>query len=75
MIADEETLDQLWSRLNDPSHRPTPEVTVLAVLHAIRSRGTKALKEPETLERLSRCDADALARINDEIVQLKASKC
>jgi hypothetical protein len=58
------SLDALWSLLNDPRHRPTPQVTIEAVIHSVRSRGLKALKEPGNIERLSRCDAAALAQID-----------
>jgi hypothetical protein len=49
---------------------------VQAVLYAVRRRGTRALKEEATRERLSRCDDAALARINEQVAKLKASgKC
>lgn len=43
--------------------RPTPQVTVDAIIYSVRTRGTAALSEPATLERLSRCDDDAMAQI------------
>jgi hypothetical protein len=49
--------------------RPTPEVTVLALMHAVRERGLAALDEPANVVRLSRCDAAARAELNAFIEQ------
>jgi hypothetical protein len=61
------TLEQAYSELNDPRNRPTPKVTVEAVMVAVRARGIATLKEPATAERLQRCDAAARAEINQRI--------
>jgi hypothetical protein len=44
--------------------RPTPNATIEAVKQAVRDQGEAALKEPNTRERLSRCDAVAVAEID-----------
>ena len=44
--------------------RPTPEVTVEAIKQAVRTRGTAALDEPVTEQRLRDCDAAALIEID-----------
>ena len=44
--------------------RPTPEVSIEAIKHSVRTRGAAALDEPATRERLSRCDPEAIAKIN-----------
>jgi hypothetical protein len=49
----------------------TPAVTVEAIIHGIRSRGLTALKEPDVLQRLNRCDIAAKAQINQRIERLR----
>jgi hypothetical protein len=44
--------------------RPTPLTLIEAIKQSVRDRGIAALKEPATRERLSRCDAAALAEID-----------
>jgi hypothetical protein len=46
-------------------------VTIEAILHCVRERGVAALDEPKNIQRLRRCDAAALARINQRIAKLK----
>jgi hypothetical protein len=53
--------------------RPTPQATVEAILHCVRGRGVAALKEPANIERLTRCDAEAKAQIDQRIAKLKVS--
>jgi hypothetical protein len=69
-MADNVSLDRAWHELNSPHGRPTPEVTIEAIVYAVRERGVSALKEPENLERLSRCDEAARAQINQRIAKL-----
>jgi hypothetical protein len=40
-------------------------------MYCVRQRGPAALKEPANIERLSRCDAAALAQINARMAKLK----
>jgi hypothetical protein len=54
----------------DPRGRPTPRVTIEALLHSVRERGLVALKEPDNLERLARCDEAALAEIDVRLAKL-----
>ena len=64
--------NQLWNELNDSRNRPTPAVTVEAIMHVVRERGVAALKnDPATVERLARCDKAAMAQINERIAKLK----
>ena len=63
------SLDSLWHHLN--RNRPTPQVVIEAIWYEIQERGLDALKEPATVERLSRCDEAALAEIDRRISQLK----
>jgi hypothetical protein len=49
---------------------PTPQATIEAIMHCIRTHGLAALKEPVNLERLSRCDAAAKAEIERRIAKL-----
>ena len=49
---------------------PTPQATIEAIMHLVRERGLGSLKEPATIERLSRCDAAARAQINYRIDRL-----
>jgi hypothetical protein len=69
------TLEQAWNEINDPRNRPTPKVTVEAVMVAVRGRALAALTEPATLERLERCDAAARAEINQRIEKLGLKPC
>jgi hypothetical protein len=48
----------------------TPAVTIEAVIYGIRTRGLAALKEPDVLERLNRCDTAAKSEINQRIERL-----
>jgi len=52
------------------AERPTPEVVIDAVMVAVRARGIGALREPDNLQRLRRCDAKAKAEINERIDKL-----
>jgi hypothetical protein len=54
-----------------PRRRPTPQVTVETIMWAVRERGLAVLNEPANIERLSRCDADALAQIDTRLAELK----
>jgi hypothetical protein len=64
-------LDRAWAELNNLDGRPTPQVTVEAIMYCVRERGLDALKEPANLERLSRCDAAALIQIDQRITKLR----
>jgi hypothetical protein len=55
------------------SPRPTPQVTVDAVMYSVRERGLKALKEPANQERLRRCDTAAEDKIIQRIEKLHAA--
>jgi hypothetical protein len=57
-----------------PRRRPTPDVTIEAVMYAVCMRGIAALSEPNTLERLQRCDAAARDKINRRIDRLLARR-
>ena len=59
------SLDATWRELNAPESRQ-------AVWHSVRERGLAALNEPATRQRLARCDAAALAQIDQRITRLKA---
>ena len=65
------TLEQAYREINDPKNRPTPQVTVEAVILTVRERGPAALKEPANVERLERCDAAAKAEIERRIAKLR----
>jgi hypothetical protein len=68
------TLDELEKLFN--RQRPTPQATIEAVMYSVRERGLGALKEPANLERLSHCDATALAHIDQRISRYKeSSRC
>jgi hypothetical protein len=64
------TLEQAYREINNPKNRPTPQVTVEAVILTVRERGLTALKEPANVERLERCDAAAKAEIERRIAKL-----
>jgi hypothetical protein len=68
LLADNVSLDRAYAEIMH--HRPTPEVTVEAILHCVRERGLAALKEPANVERLRRCDAAAKAIIDERIGKL-----
>ena len=52
-------------------NRPTPQVTIEAVVLSVRERGIEALKEPANIERLSRCDKAAKLEIEQRIAKLR----
>jgi hypothetical protein len=64
------SLGVLWERLNDPRRRPTPQVTIEAIMYAVRTRGLDALKEREVKKRLACCDPAAREQINARIERL-----
>jgi len=68
------SIDVLWNALNDPRRRPPPQVTVDAIMVAVRARGVGALKEPETLARLKTCNAAAIAEIDRRLAKLGAKR-
>src|SRR5262249_46716136 len=70
LLRPEVSLERAWAELNDPKNHPTPKATIDAILFAVRERGVAALKEPQTKERLTRCDAAARDEINKQIEQL-----
>jgi hypothetical protein len=49
---------------------PTPRTTIEAIMYAVRESGVRALEEPDTIERLARCDPAARAEINRRIAAL-----
>jgi hypothetical protein len=53
--------------------RPTPQSVIEAVLVSVRARGLAALREPASVERLSRCDSVAKAEINSRIAKIEAA--
>jgi len=57
---------------HDRRQRPTAAVVVEAVIYVVRQRGIAALTEPDTIERLLRCDTAARAEINRRIDALLA---
>ena len=61
------SIEGLWRHFN--SNRPTPQTTIEAICYAVRGRGLDALKEPATIERLSRCDDTAQAEIRRRIAR------
>jgi hypothetical protein len=73
LLSNDISLDAAYRELNAPENRPTPQVTVEAIWQAVRERGLSALNEPATRKRLARCDAAALAQIDQRITRLKAS--
>jgi hypothetical protein len=69
--------DKRKARRDKPTHadnRPTPQVIIEAVMHAVHKRGPVALKEPATIERLSRCDESAKTEIEHRIANLQGRK-
>jgi hypothetical protein len=72
LLSNDVSLDGACRELNALENRPTPQVTVEAIWHAVRERGLAALNESATRQRLARCDAAALAQIDQRITRLKA---
>lgn len=56
---DELPLAAPYDYLNHPDRHSTPAVTIDAIDYAVRQGGAAAVREPDTAERLSRCDDDA----------------
>jgi hypothetical protein len=67
LLDDSVSIDRAMREIG--ADRPTPQMTVEAVLFASRARGLAALTEPDTQERLARCDAAAIAEINRRIAK------
>lgn len=47
------------------------EVTVEALMHSLRTRGTKALSEPDTRRRLSELSDDQVIEVGNRLQRLK----
>jgi hypothetical protein len=71
LMGDDVSLNAAWHELSDPRDRPTPQVTIEAVMQAVRERGLVALKEPATAQRLECCDEVARAEIERRIANLR----
>jgi hypothetical protein len=69
---DEARRQQAPSPAPKSEKQPTPQTTIEAIMYCVREFGLVALREPENLERLSRCDAAARAEINKRIEALLA---
>jgi hypothetical protein len=52
--------------------RPTPQVTIEAIMWCVRERGPPALSEPANIARLRECDSAALEQINVRLTKGKA---
>jgi hypothetical protein len=59
-----------WPAAPERHPRPTPQVTIEAMMYCVRERGVQALKEAANIERLGRCDAAAKAQVNVRIAKL-----
>jgi hypothetical protein len=73
LLSEDVSLERMWTEINDWRNRPTPQVTVEAIMYCVRTRGPAALKEPANIERLTRCDAAALAQIDKRMAKLKGT--
>jgi hypothetical protein len=60
----------LRDAVNNPNRFATPAVVVEAIMYAVRQRGLAALSEPDTKERLVRCDKAAVEQIDTRIKKL-----
>jgi hypothetical protein len=66
-------IPEIWSKnqaLKPRPPRPTPQATIEAIMFCVRERGISALKEPDNIARLRRCDGAARAQINNRIARL-----
>jgi hypothetical protein len=63
LLADSISLDRAWSEINNLRNRPTPQVTIEAIIVDVRERGMQVLGKPANQERLSRCDDAAIVEI------------
>jgi hypothetical protein len=70
LIDDSTSLERAWAEVNDPQNRPTPQVTIEAVMYLVRERGVATLTEPGNKERLKTCDAAAKQQIRGRIARL-----
>jgi hypothetical protein len=57
------------NKVAKPQPRPTPQVTIEAIMLAVRERGIDALKEPAIQDRLQSCDERAREQINRLVLQ------
>jgi hypothetical protein len=68
LLDDSVNIDRAYREIN--ANRPTPQVTIEAVVVAVRERGVKALTEPDMLRRLGGCDKAARDEINRRVAAL-----
>ena len=62
------SIDALYGALNN--FRVTPQITVEAIMLAVRERGLAALEEAANVERLIRCNQVARRQTNERITRL-----
>jgi len=62
-----EAVDGEW-----PRRFATSQVMIEAIMYGVRERGLAALKEPDNIKRLRRCDEAAHKQINERIEKLLA---
>jgi hypothetical protein len=67
LMDDDLSLERAYAQMMKA--RPTPNATIEAVKQAVRGRGMSALDEKETRERLQRCDAAAIAEIDQWLLK------
>lgn len=63
-------LATLYEYLNHSDRHSTPEMTVEAIMFAIREDGVSAVREPDTRERLQRCDDNAKEQLRQRAKKL-----
>jgi len=74
LLSNDISLDAAYRQLNASENRPTPQVSIEAIMVGVRERGLKALEERANIERLSRCDESARAQINSRIARISEQK-
>ena len=74
LLSNDVSLAEAWRELNAPENRPTPQVSLEAIMVGVRERGLKALEERANIERLSRYDESARAQINSRIARITEQK-
>ena len=69
-----EIIEDFYRVARSVRHRPTPQVTIEAIMYAVRERGLGALTESANIERLTRCDDAPRAQINERLARLVAKQ-
>jgi hypothetical protein len=70
LLEDNVSLERAWTELNQVTEG-APEPTIEALMYLLRSRGVKALEEPDTKRRLAQLSDRQIIEVGERLQRLK----